>query len=263
MMMSEDAGPRGAQEVVVNMNDDDRDALARLCGETTAFDTQRLPARSLDDVIAKPWGWECRVFVDHLVDVWFLRIETGEQTSLHAHLTKQTHLLCLSGEGTVRTLRDEWAIAPGAIVNIARGAFHSTRATNAPLSLIEVEMPPNKLDLVRLEDADSRSTTLYETTSIASAASHLVAIPHLAGASIRGRSPDERFRFDLCKASELRQRSADGVAFYVPVGVQALRTRQSASTTGVLGGRDIGTHTGGDYLAIRPVAGGLEPDRKD
>lgn len=252
MITSQESGARSRREIDVDVHDDDLYALTRLLAEVAVVRSETHRDQALDEVIAKPWGWECRVFADHLVDVWMLRIEAGERTSLHAHLKKRTHLLCLSGEGTARSMRDEWAIEPGMIVNIAPGAFHSTHASNGPLVVIEVENPRNKLDLVRLEDAYARSATLYEANPVATEACRLVAVPHSAGARMRHCSPDDRFRFDLFRASDLPRRSGFGDAFHVPVGVEALRVGRRPTGAELPALREAEPDSRGEYLAIRP-----------
>ncbi|WP_157871056.1 cupin domain-containing protein [Gluconacetobacter diazotrophicus] len=54
----------------------------------------------LNDFIKKPWGHEYRVYCDSMYDVWKLRIDPAQTTSMHCHLHKDTVLLCLGGTGT-------------------------------------------------------------------------------------------------------------------------------------------------------------------
>src|SRR3954454_13915353 len=100
---------------------------------------------ALSQVVAKPWGYECRVFVEDFLDAWHLTIAPGHGTSMHAHPRKSTQLLCLAGGGVTETLTNALPVEPGTVLHIARGPFHSTRATgNDPLHLVEVESPRNK-----------------------------------------------------------------------------------------------------------------------
>jgi mannose-6-phosphate isomerase-like protein (cupin superfamily) len=124
----------------------------------------------LNGFIVKPWGHEYRVYCDHLFDVWRLRLEPGQSTSMHCHMKKDTVLLCLGGAGKT-TFLDGTAVAlrRHQYIYIHRGAFHRTEAeTSEGLDLIEVENPRNKFDLVRLNDNYGRARAGYEP----SAASH-------------------------------------------------------------------------------------------
>lgn len=200
----------------------DLEALASLITWDTVIENEALQESSLNELVPKPWGSECRVFADNFLDVWLLRISAGERTSLHAHVKKVTHLLCLSGEGAVRSLSGTNHITSGSIVTVAAGAFHSTRAIGGPLTLVEVETPRNKLDLVRLEDDYRRDTTQYEEVLRVSGASCLRKIPQMPGASIRPSSPDGHFRFDIEAGVDVSHFAAPGRVFFVPIGLRGL-----------------------------------------
>ena len=108
--------------------------------------------RYLDHLIGKDWGHEQRVYDDDLVDVWLLELVPGASTSLHCHPRKHTVLLCLDGEGSVITGDGRrTAIVPGTVLQIEQGAMHRSTARQA-LTLIEVEAPRDKYDLLRDED---------------------------------------------------------------------------------------------------------------
>jgi len=116
----------------------------------------------LDDLIGKPWGFEARVYDDALVDVWMLHLEVDAETSKHCHPAKDTVLLCLDGNGIVTTGdAREIAISPGSALHIHQGAAHRSSTTSG-LTLVEVETPRDKFDLVRLEDLAGRRGREYE-----------------------------------------------------------------------------------------------------
>lgn len=118
----------------------------------------------LDDVIPKPWGYEFRVYADDLYDVWKLCLFPGQGTSVHCHPRKETALLCLAGSGQMRLLGREQAVAAGNVVLLGKGVFHGTENNGHDnLHLVEVEVPRNKFDLVRLRDRYGRQGTQYET----------------------------------------------------------------------------------------------------
>lgn len=174
----------------------------------------------LNEVIPKPWGYEYRAYVDDFFDVWALHIDAPHATSMHVHPRKLTYLVCLGGRGVTLGLdsRTEIPIRPGVLVRIARGAFHTTRNTgDGPLELMEVEVPRNKFDLLRLRDSYHRAGTSYESTSIVEPRSAMRNVPYLPNAQMRERTPDGRFRFDLRTGMDLfyRRRSED--ICYVPL----------------------------------------------
>jgi len=239
------------QHVVLEASEKDFDALNRLITHSTVIKNEQPEDRSFDDVIFKPWGNEARVYVDNFYDLWLLRISEGERTSLHSHARKLTQLLCLSGVGVVTSLNGEHPIGPGSVVRIAAGAFHSTRAVDGPLYLIEVETPRNKLDLVRLEDAYSRDATHYEVETGVPAASPLKRLPHLPGASIRRTSPDGAFDFAIRTGMDIFYTPDPRDLFYIPLGIRALLTRSIP----VLRPQDLVQHrpaTSETYISVRP-----------
>jgi mannose-6-phosphate isomerase-like protein (cupin superfamily) len=116
----------------------------------------------LDEVIAKPWGYEYRVYCDPFFDVWRLTISPGCSTSEHCHPRKSTALICLAGNGRLRLLSGAYRLEPADLVHIGRGVFHMTENIGPqPLELIEVEVPRNKFDLVRASDSYGRHATPY------------------------------------------------------------------------------------------------------
>jgi mannose-6-phosphate isomerase-like protein (cupin superfamily) len=118
----------------------------------------------LDEVVPKPWGYEFRVYADDLYDVWKLCLQPGQSTSVHCHPRKETALLCLAGSGHMTFLAGQLQVARGDVAFIGKGVFHGTDNTGAAdLHLVEVEVPRNKYDLVRLRDRYGRQGTAYET----------------------------------------------------------------------------------------------------
>ncbi len=137
---------------------------------TIKFDLEPAERDSyLNGFIVKPWGHEYRVYCDNLFDVWRLRLQAGQSTSMHGHLQKDTVLICLAGSGTTTFLDGtECPVEAGRYVYIGRGAFHRTEAgPDGHLDLIEVENPRNKFDLVRLGDHYGRHGKGYEPTATA------------------------------------------------------------------------------------------------
>lgn len=120
----------------------------------------------LDRLIPKPWGSEFRVYEDALTDVWWLHIAPQHRTSLHCHPNKRTALLCLEGKGTLSTCTGvHYALEPGVVVHIERGAYHRSASSEQALTLVEVETPKDKFDLLRIDDDYREVTAPYEGAS--------------------------------------------------------------------------------------------------
>ncbi|MEW1861043.1 hypothetical protein OG896_13395 [Streptomyces sp. NBC_00669] len=179
----------------------------------------------LNEVIPKPWGLEYRVFVDDFIDVWNLRINSGESTSMHVHPRKLTYLLCLAGEGVTDTLTGQVPLSAGTILRIGGGAFHSSRSLGPePLWLIEVEAPRNKFDLIRLRDNYDRQGTAYEQDYTESPDLPAKPISYLPQARLRDRSPGAEFAFSIRAGMDIFYRRQEQDLFHIALGLTGVVT---------------------------------------
>ncbi|MBF0125145.1 MAG: hypothetical protein HQL60_07400 [Magnetococcales bacterium] len=145
----------------LHLSDIDRYHLDRQANRAVAQELQ--PDDYHNRVVLKPWGYEFLLFENSSVAVWFLSIRPDHATSMHCHPHKKTALLLLSGKAFSSTFQKRQFLLPGEALMIEKGVFHATRAySNQGIDLIEVETPPNKLDLCRLEDQYGRLTCGYE-----------------------------------------------------------------------------------------------------
>ncbi len=114
-------------------------------------------------VVHKPWGYEYLVYQNDKVAIWYLRINSGEATSLHCHPRKKTGLILLSGEAVVSFLNDSMTMKAPSKLMLRPGLFHSTKG-NCPegIGILELESPVDKEDLVRFEDDYGREGKAYE-----------------------------------------------------------------------------------------------------
>jgi len=211
------AAPPG--HVRLEAGPDDVQALNRMVAEgAQAGNEQPADAGRLDEVIPKPWGHEFRAFADEYFDVWSLHIGPGHGTSMHVHPRKLTYLVCLDGSGLTAGLSTEASVGPGTIIRIAPGAFHSTRNTGeAPLMLVEVEVPRNKLDLLRLSDGYRRAGTGYETRHHALPDLPMREVRHRPNTRMRDRTPDGRYRFELRTGMDVFYRRLPADICHVPL----------------------------------------------
>ena len=124
------------------------------------------PVNYRDKVVVKPWGHEFLLFENSSVAIWFLHIKKDHATSMHCHPLKKTSLTLIAGDGLCNTFRHRNFLCSGDSLIIDPAVFHSTKALSLDgISLVEVETPPDKLDLVRLQDQYGRENCGYEGCS--------------------------------------------------------------------------------------------------
>ena len=115
-------------------------------------------------VVKKPWGHEYLFFSSPEVSVWILKIFKNHQTSMHCHTNKKTSLILVEGIANLYSLNGKIKIESGNVVAIDKGAFHRTSAEfEQDITVIEIETPTNKYDIVRYKDDYQRSSSGYET----------------------------------------------------------------------------------------------------
>jgi len=114
-------------------------------------------------IVVKPWGYEYLMYQNTLVGLWCLHLTGGAKTSLHCHPDKKTGLILLSGEAEISFLNDSLKLKPLNKMILRAGLFHSTAALSpAGVVLLEIETPPIKTNLVRLDDEYGRQDQPYE-----------------------------------------------------------------------------------------------------
>lgn len=117
--------------------------------------------------VKKPWGHEYLVYENEHVELWFLRINHGQSTSMHCHPIKTTGLILLDGEIKLSFLADFKYVKSLDKAMLRRGLFHRTEAISTDGAfLFEVETPKDKNDLIRLNDRYGRSASPYENETI-------------------------------------------------------------------------------------------------
>lgn len=122
-------------------------------------------------IVKKPWGYEYLIYKNEQVAIWMLQIVRKRKTSMHCHPRKKTGLVLLAGNAKCYHQDGEIELNQLDGIVIEAEAFHSTEAFN-PLPIqpqsengiwvMEIETPPLKNDLVRLNDAYGRAGTSYE-----------------------------------------------------------------------------------------------------
>ncbi len=114
-------------------------------------------------VVQKPWGYEYLMYENGTVGIWFLHLKQNARTSMHCHPHKKTGLIVLSGEAKLSFLNDSTILKPLNKMMIREGLFHCTTAvSDGGITMIEVETPCDKEDLVRMDDEYGREEKPYE-----------------------------------------------------------------------------------------------------
>lgn len=115
-------------------------------------------------IVPKPWGYEYLIFENEKIGIWWLHLNKHEATSLHCHPDKKTGLILLKGLAKVSFLSDTLNMEPFSKIMIREGFFHSTQAiSDDGIDVIEVEVPKDKENLVRMADAYGRKGKKYES----------------------------------------------------------------------------------------------------
>jgi mannose-6-phosphate isomerase-like protein (cupin superfamily) len=196
--------------------------------------------QALDAVIEKPWGYEYRVYTDCFYDVWQLCLRPGQSTSLHCHPRKVTALICLAGElGRVRLLDQDQQLTPLEWLTFGKGVFHTTENLgDGDLDLLEVEVPRNKLDLLRAMDRYDRAIAHYERTPLPVGVPGMEAGMHIRPYKLRASGVKSAYRFAVQTGREIQaQRQAEprlsvalGTAQALQQDIQVLRSHRSFDT---------------------------------
>lgn len=146
--------------IIVKCTEADRKALAGI-----SIDPQEMMDDGTDYSglrINKPWGHEIEKYRDASMTITWLHIHTNKQTSLHCHQTKTVMICIISGRCNLVTLDKTHFLSEGSAAVMEPGAFHRITSRNGPICLYEIESPPNKHDLIRLEDSYGRIGRGYE-----------------------------------------------------------------------------------------------------
>jgi len=115
-------------------------------------------------VVNKPWGYEYLLYSNEQLAIWILHIKKDCLTSMHCHIDKKTSLFVLSGEAICTTLSKGFNLKEGDGLIIEKGVFHSTQAiSDDGITIMEIETPVKKTDLLRLLDNYGREAKGYES----------------------------------------------------------------------------------------------------
>jgi acetolactate synthase-1/2/3 large subunit len=146
------------QSLINSINDDDQIKHINL---DKLQENTETPSDIAQQVVQKPWGYEYLLYQDKDLAIWLLKLNSDKSTSLHCHLLKKTVMLVLSGNVVVSGLNESFNLKARDYLEIDKKTFHKTYAENEAF-LIEIELPNQKLDLLRLSDDNGRINSTYE-----------------------------------------------------------------------------------------------------
>jgi mannose-6-phosphate isomerase-like protein (cupin superfamily) len=117
-------------------------------------------------VVSKPWGLEYLCGRNKHLEVWELYIDPRASTSLHCHPEKDTLNIILEGSAILETISGKEMLTAGDFRIIKAGAIHRTiNQFSSCARVLEIESPPNKYDLIRIQDSYGRESLGYITST--------------------------------------------------------------------------------------------------
>lgn len=114
--------------------------------------------------VIKPWGSEYTIHKNKETSTKLLKMLPNMKTSLHCHPIKKTGFILLQGKVNVDLgFYDTRELISPEKLMIRPGLFHSTKNINNKIStILEIETPIDKDDLVRFKDEYGRENQPYE-----------------------------------------------------------------------------------------------------
>ncbi len=114
--------------------------------------------------VIKPWGSEYKIYSNSISSTKLLRINSDKSTSLHCHPIKKTGFVLIKGEVEVDLgFYNTKKLSPISRLMIRPGLFHCTKNSNKDTAtILEIETPIDKDDLVRFKDNYGREKQPYE-----------------------------------------------------------------------------------------------------
>lgn len=118
-------------------------------------------------IVTKPWGEEYCIYENENLAIWHLKIMPNKKTSLHCHPNKKTALILLNGKAQINLVERSFDLLGLSKIMLREGMFHQTvNISDEPISLIEVETPNDKFDLIRIEDDYGRKCKSFESSDL-------------------------------------------------------------------------------------------------
>ncbi len=121
-------------------------------------------------LINKPWGFEFELFDNESISIWCVSIGQEHKsgylldeysTSFHMHTSKIAKVFVL--DGAVELVQNNSSIILNESIShiLPPRTPHKLNAYHGNAILLEVELPSNRSDIIRLQDSYGRSENLY------------------------------------------------------------------------------------------------------
>ena len=121
-------------------------------------------------LVNKPWGFEFELYDNDAISIWCVSI--GEEhksgylldscsTSFHMHTSKTAKVFVLEGAVQLFSNNNSFILNESSSHVLPPRTPHKLNAYHGNAILLEVELPSNRSDIIRLTDAYGRSKNLY------------------------------------------------------------------------------------------------------
>lgn len=114
--------------------------------------------------VIKPWGSEYTIHKNSTTSTKLLNLKYNKSTSLHCHPQKKTGFILINGKVDISLgFYNTKKLESVSRIMIRPGLFHSTKNLNKETAtILEIETPIDKDDLVRFKDDYGRENKPYE-----------------------------------------------------------------------------------------------------
>ncbi len=114
--------------------------------------------------VIKPWGSEYTIYKNSTTSTKLLKIDHNKSTSLHCHPQKKTGFILINGKVDINLgFYNTKKLNSISRIMIRPGLFHSTKnLEKKTATVLEIETPIDKDDLVRFKDEYGRENKPYE-----------------------------------------------------------------------------------------------------
>lgn len=117
---------------------------------------------TLKKIIGKPWGFEFPCYQNRYLDIWQFHINPESSTSFHCHPEKDALKIVLEGKITFETVRGKEVLSAGDTKLIKGFVLHRTSNDSDEIArILEIESPPDKKNLIRVNDLYGRQKLPY------------------------------------------------------------------------------------------------------
>jgi mannose-6-phosphate isomerase-like protein (cupin superfamily) len=117
---------------------------------------------SLEKIIEKPWGFEFLCYMNEYLDIWQFHLNPKASTSFHCHPGKDALKIVLEGKIMLETIRGKEILSTGDVKLIKGFTLHRTSNIGIEIArVLEIESPPDKENLIRVDDFYGRRKLPY------------------------------------------------------------------------------------------------------